>query len=84
MSLDACLAGCLTLELERMYCFIPICNIELFFNIYQVFGKGASMDGSQFVVLEGICSCHEMGMQCLLTLEYVSISVFQKCKTMFI
>jgi len=78
VSLDVCLAGCLTLELERMYCFIPICNSELFFNIYQVFEKGASMVGSQFVVLEGICSCHKMGMWCLLTLEYVLISVSQE------
>lgn len=63
MSLDVCLAGCLTLEFERMYYFTPISNIEIFFTIYQVFGKGARIVGNQLVVPEGISSCDKMGMQ---------------------
>lgn len=62
MNLDVCLAGCLTLKFERMHYFTPICNIEIFFTIYQVFGKGARMVGNQFVVPEGISRRDKMGM----------------------
>lgn len=48
---------------ERMCYFTPICNIEIFFTIYQVFGKGARMVGNQFVVPEGISKRDKMGMQ---------------------
>lgn len=58
--------------------------MEIFFTIYQVFGKGANMAGNQFVIPEGIYSCATMVMQCLLTVEYVLISVSLKPKTMFI
>lgn len=70
MSLDAHSAGCLTGEFVRMCYFIPICNIQLFYTIYQVFGKGARTVGNQFLVPEGICSGDGIGMQCLLTLDF--------------